>query len=216
MSPSALCSPLGARHIFRCIRKRSSWCSPRPAQRLTMFSRGRRYMSTSSAKAPPSQPSTGLVWRDLVSSTVSFVTPQDRLKHNIHHRSPSSMTTAVGSLPEVSFDAEPLPPHSPVAWAPPVRHAYAFDTDFSRDPARVREVYDAHVQKTKELNEGKPQESSAKRRAQSLGLAVSIGKAKSLHWRSIQARPPVLLTAGPASPQKTPRYVNTDYPSAES
>ncbi|KAL5495768.1 hypothetical protein ACEPAI_1232 [Sanghuangporus weigelae] len=108
-----------------------------------------------------------------------------------------------------------LPPFSPVVYKPQVKYSYPFDTEYSRDPLRIRAVFDELVAKTKELNLCKPDVPVAKRRARNLGLKVNIEQAKGLHWRSIQARHPVVLTAGPISPPRTPRRPATDYPSAE-
>ncbi|OCB89222.1 hypothetical protein A7U60_g3589 [Sanghuangporus baumii] len=108
-----------------------------------------------------------------------------------------------------------LPPFSPVVYKPQVKYSYTFDTEYSRDPARIRAVFDELVAKTKELNLCRPDVPVAKRRARNLGLKVNIEQAKGLHWRSIQARRPVVLTAGPISPPRTPRRPATDYPSAE-
>ncbi|KAI5118513.1 hypothetical protein M0805_007682 [Coniferiporia weirii] len=108
-----------------------------------------------------------------------------------------------------------IPPYSPVVFELAGEHPYPFNIDFSRDPARVRTVFNAYVHKTKEMNSEKPDTYSGKRKAQNLGLKVDIDQAKRLHWRSIQARQPVVLTDSPNSPFKTPRRPANDYPSAE-
>ena len=108
-----------------------------------------------------------------------------------------------------------LPPFSPVVYKPKVKYPYPFDTDYSRDPTRIRAIFDELVDKTRVMNLGRSEVPAAKRRARKLGLKVNIDQAKGLHWRSIQARHPVVLTAGPISPPRTPRRPATDYPSAE-
>ena len=108
-----------------------------------------------------------------------------------------------------------LPPYSPIVYQPPVKYPYPFQTNYSREPGRIRAVFDELVEKTKEMNMDKPETPSGKRRARNLGLKVDIEQAKGLHWRSIQARQPVVLTAGPRSPLRTPRRPATDYPTAE-
>ncbi|KAH8111424.1 hypothetical protein DFH11DRAFT_1613040 [Phellopilus nigrolimitatus] len=115
----------------------------------------------------------------------------------------------------LSDNQSSVPPYSPISWEPITKHPYPFDTEFSRDPDRVRTVFDTFVEKTKEMNNDKPETYSGKRRAQNLGLKVDIGQAKGLHWRSIQARQPVVLTACLDSPPRTPRRPATEYPSAE-
>ena len=110
---------------------------------------------------------------------------------------------------------QPLPPYSPIKDEPPVKEPYPFDTNFSRDPEHIRDVFDSLVEKTREMNLGKPKVANGKKRAKGLGLKVDIEQAKGLHWRSIQARHPVQLTAGPLSPPRTPRRPATEYPSAE-
>lgn len=109
-----------------------------------------------------------------------------------------------------------IPPYSPIVFKPAVKMPYPFETEYSRDPERVREVFDDYVEKTKEMNEERPETYSGKRRALKLALKVDIGQAKGLHWRSIQARQPAILTTSPSSPPRTPRRPATEYPSAES
>ncbi|THH04799.1 hypothetical protein EW145_g5260 [Phellinidium pouzarii] len=116
--------------------------------------------------------------------------------------------------PALSVPESHIPPYSPVVFEEPVKHSYPFDTDFSRDSARVRTVYNAYVEKTKEMNIDRS-EYSGKRRAQRLNLKVDLNKARSLNWRSIQVRPPVVLTTSPTEPPRTPRRPATDFPSAE-
>ena len=125
-------------------------------------------------------------------------------------------TTFSANLPSTNSNSpQPLPPYSPVKYEPPVKLPYPFDTNFSRDPAHIRDVYETLVEKTKEMNLGKPEVSSGRKRARNLGLSVNIDQAKGLHWRSIQARHPVTLTNSPTSPPRTPRRPATEYPSAE-
>ncbi len=98
----------------------------------------------------------------------------------------------------------------------PVIPAHNFDINFSREPDRIRAVFDDVVERTKAMNLGKPKTSKAKKLASLRGLSVDIAEAKNLHWKSIQARAPVVLTAGLNSPPRTPRRQAMDYPSAES
>lgn len=120
--------------------------------------------------------------------------------------------TFLQNLPD---QQQALPPFSPIKYEAPSKLPYTFDTNFSRDPEHVREVFDDVVERTKDMNLGKPEEYSGKRRAKNLGLSVNIDQAKGLHWRSIQARHPVKLTTSPTSPPRTPRRPATEYPSAE-
>lgn len=98
----------------------------------------------------------------------------------------------------------------------PAIHVHDFDTNFSRDPARIRAVFDDVVERTKAMNLDKSKTSKAKKLATMRGLSVDIAEAKSLHWKSIQARAPVVLTAGLNSPPRTPRRPAMNYPSAAS
>ena len=109
-----------------------------------------------------------------------------------------------------------IPPYSPIVFQPPAKLPYPFETEYSREPERIRPVFDDYVEKTKEMNAERPDTYSGKRRALKLGLKVDIGQAKGLHWRSIQARQPAVLTNSPNSPPRTPRRPATEYPSAES
>ncbi|KLO11269.1 hypothetical protein SCHPADRAFT_477926 [Schizopora paradoxa] len=112
-----------------------------------------------------------------------------------------------------SLQLPSLPGSSPTMTRPAV-HEIKFDTHFSRDPARIRAVYEDVVERTKAMNLDKPKTSKAKKLATMRGLCVDIAEAKSLHWKSIQARAPVVLTAGLNSPPRTPRRPAMNYPSA--
>lgn len=90
-----------------------------------------------------------------------------------------------------------------------------FNHDFCRNPARIRAVFDTYVAAAKSMNAARLQPSLAKIRAGKLGLKIDVQEAKQLTWRAIQTRPPVVLTAGPSSPPRTPRRPALEYPSAE-
>lgn len=101
------------------------------------------------------------------------------------------------------------------AEASPEKRHLTPHTDAVRDPARIRVVFDTSVAIAKSMNPARKKISSAKRRAEKLGLKVDLQAAGNLHWKSIQARPPALLVAGPSSPPRTPRRPALEYPSAE-
>lgn len=175
---------------------------------------------------------------------------------------PSSSSSSVYEDGERTPTQTPIPPHSPILYNPPTRLPYPFNTHFSREPTRVRAVFDAHVQQAQTLQSAsvpvqdstsdtsnaeagaspsththppsdssptsgetptpKPHiqprhssSSSAKLYASTLNLTIDVPRAKRLHWRSIQARQPVVLTAR-TPPATTPRHPVVAYPSAES
>lgn len=201
----------------------------------------------------------------------------------INTRVPSHNAYASASIydtPNIDADSErtpTLPPHSPIRYTPTVRHPYPFDISFSRDPARIRAVFDSHVAQARqcrnrndsssgqarasgcsenvttptqrssvfpsscpsslsvattsicqptpsslfpqtssssEMSSTIPKPNPSKKLAASLNLTVDIQRAKKLHWRSIQARQPVVLTPN-TPPPASPRRPVTEYPSAE-
>lgn len=67
-----------------------------------------------------------------------------------------------------------IPPYSPIVFKPPVKLPYPFETEYSREPERIRNVFDEYVEKTKEMNADRAEVYNGKRRALKLGLTVDI------------------------------------------